>query len=31
VTQVHSKVTAHNERYLKDKINIARHEIILEQ
>jgi GTP cyclohydrolase II len=31
VTQVHSKVTAHNEQYLKDKINIARHEIILEQ
>jgi 3,4-dihydroxy 2-butanone 4-phosphate synthase/GTP cyclohydrolase II len=31
VTQVHSKVTAHNEQYLKDKINITRHEIILEQ
>ncbi len=28
---IHSHVTAHNERYLKDKIEIARHHIILEK
>jgi 3,4-dihydroxy 2-butanone 4-phosphate synthase/GTP cyclohydrolase II len=31
ITQVNSQVTSYNERYLKDKINIAKHKIILEQ
>jgi 3,4-dihydroxy 2-butanone 4-phosphate synthase/GTP cyclohydrolase II len=31
ITQVNSQVTGYNERYLKDKINITKHQIILEQ
>ena len=31
ITQVNSQVTTYNERYLKDKISIAKHQIILEQ